>query len=75
MNFVKLSFAMMEYNSIDFYCLPRDMSFGSRELLLAVGWLLLTSYVLEVSTNRKLRESPMNKEFDVKGYQVYIGNV
>jgi hypothetical protein len=51
------------------------MSFGSRELLLAVGWLLLTSYVLEVSTNRKLRESPMNKEFDVKGYQVYIGNV
>ncbi|PNF21617.1 hypothetical protein B7P43_G12573 [Cryptotermes secundus] len=68
-NFVKLSFAMMEYNSIEFYCLPQDMSFGSRELLISVGWLMLTSNVLEISTNRKLRESPMNMEFDVEGYQ------
>lgn len=66
---------MMEYNSIEFYCLPPDMSFGSRELLISVGWLMLTSNVLEVSTNRKLRESPMNMEFDVEGYQVYIGNM
>lgn len=70
MSFVKLSFAMMEYNSIEFYCLPPDMSSGSRELLLAMGWLMLISNVLEVSTNRKLRESPMNMEFDVKVNQV-----
>jgi hypothetical protein len=65
---------MMEYKSIEFYCLPSDMSFGSRELLLALGWLLLTSNVLEVSTNRKLRESPMNMEFNVKVNQVCTGN-
>ncbi|XP_021925042.1 uncharacterized protein C14orf80 homolog isoform X2 [Zootermopsis nevadensis] len=65
-SFVKLSFAMMKYNSIEFYCLPPDMSSGSRELLLAMGWLMLISDVLEVSTNRKLRESPMSMEFDVK---------
>jgi hypothetical protein len=66
---------MMKYKSIEFYCLPSDMSFGSRELLLALGWLLLTSNILEISTNKKLRESPMNMEFDVKVYQVCIGNV
>lgn len=69
-SFVKLSFAMMKYNSIEFYCLPPDMSSGSRELLLAMGWLMLISDVLEVSTNRKLRESPMSMEFDVKVNQV-----
>jgi hypothetical protein len=61
----------MKYNSIEFYCLPLDMSFGSRELLLAMGWLLFTYDILETSTNRKLRESPMNMEFDVKVYQVH----
>jgi hypothetical protein len=66
---------MMKYKSIEFYCLPSDMSFGSRELLLALGWLLLKSNVLEVSTNKKLRESPMNMEFDVTVYQVCVGNV
>jgi hypothetical protein len=69
-SFVKLSFAVMEYNSIEFYCLPPDMSSGSRELLLALGWLLLTSNVIEVSVNRKLRESPTNMEFDVNVNQV-----
>lgn len=69
-NCVKLSFAVMEYSSIEFYCLPPDMSFGSRELLLAMGWLLLTSNVLEVSISRKLRESPINTEFDVNVNQV-----
>jgi len=67
---VKLSFAMMEYKSIEFYCLPQDMSFGSRELLLAMGWLLLIANVLEVSTNRKFRESRMNLEFDTNVNQV-----
>jgi hypothetical protein len=65
-----MSFALLEYNSIEFYCLPPDMSYGSRELLLAMGWLLLTSNVLELSTSRKLRESPMNMEFDVTANQV-----
>jgi hypothetical protein len=46
------------------------MSYGSRELLLAMGWLLLTSNVLELSMSRKLRESPMNMEFDVNVNQV-----
>jgi len=53
---VKLSFAVMEYNSIEFLYLLPDMSFGSREFLLAVGWLLLTSNVLGVTLSRKLRE-------------------
>ncbi|XP_021925044.1 uncharacterized protein LOC110832394 isoform X4 [Zootermopsis nevadensis] len=74
-SFVKLSFAMMKYNSIEFYCLPPDMSSGSRELLLAMGWLMLISDVLEVSTNRKLRESPMSMEFDVKVNQVHESTV
>lgn len=65
-----MSFALLEYNSIEFYCLPPDMSHGSRELLLAMGWLLLTSNVLELSMSRKLRESPMNMEFDVNVNQV-----
>jgi len=65
-----MSFALLEYNSIQFYCLPPDMSYGSRELLLAMGWLLLTSSVLELSMSRKLRESPMNMEFDVIVNQV-----
>jgi hypothetical protein len=67
---VKFSFAAMEYNSIEFYCLQPDMLSGSRELLLAMGWLMLTSNVLEVSTNRKLRVSPMNMEYDFKVNQV-----
>jgi hypothetical protein len=65
-----MSFALLEYNSIQFYCLPPDMSYGSRELLLAMGWLLLTSSVLELSMSRKLRESPMNMEYDVIVNQV-----
>jgi hypothetical protein len=65
-----MSFALLKYSSIAFYCLPPDMSYGSRELLLAVGWLLLTSNVLELSMSRKLRESPMNMEFDVNINQV-----
>ena len=67
---VKMSFALLEYNTVEFYCLPPDMSYGSRELLLAMGWLLLTSNVLELSMSRKLRESPMNMEFDVNDNQV-----
>ena len=65
-----MSFALLEYNSIEFYCLPPDMSYGSRELLLAMGWLLLTSNVLELSMRRKLRESPINMEIDVNVNQV-----
>ena len=65
-----MSFALLGYNSIDFYCLPPDMSHGSRELLLAMGWLLLTSNVLELSVDRKLRVSPMSMEFDVNVNQV-----
>jgi len=65
-----MSFALLEYNSIEFYCLPPDMSYGSRELLLAMGWLLLTSNVLELSMSRKLRVLPMNMEFDVNVNQV-----
>jgi len=65
-----MSFALLEYNSIEFYCLPPDMSYGSRELLLAMGWLLLTSNVLELSMSRKLRVSPMSMEFDVNVNQV-----
>jgi len=37
-------------------CLLPDTSFGSREFLLAVGWLLLTANILEVAMSRKLRE-------------------
>jgi hypothetical protein len=65
-----MSFALLEYNSIEFYCLPPDMSYGSRELLLAMGWLLLTSNVLELSMRRKLRESPINMEIDVNVNQL-----
>jgi len=37
-------------------CLLPDTSLGSREILLAVGWLLLTSNILEVAMSRKLKE-------------------
>ncbi|XP_069689726.1 tubulin epsilon and delta complex protein 1-like isoform X2 [Periplaneta americana] len=67
--FVKLSFAALEYKNIDFYCLPSDMSSGSRELLLALGWLLLVENLLEKSTEKKLRDSSMNMEFDVQTIQ------
>jgi hypothetical protein len=53
---VKLGFAVMEYNSIEFKCLPPDTCFGSSEFLLAVDRLLLTSDVSEGAMSRKLRE-------------------
>ncbi|PSN50767.1 hypothetical protein C0J52_05963 [Blattella germanica] len=52
---VKMCFAMLGYRCLDFYCLPPDMSNGSRELLLALGWLLITQNVLENSVSKALR--------------------
>jgi hypothetical protein len=46
------------------------MSFASRELLLAMGWLLLASDVLKISMSWKLKDSPMNMEFYVNFDQV-----
>ena len=35
------------YRSVGFYSLPEDMSFGSRQILLAVGWLVASEKVID----------------------------
>ncbi|XP_075223061.1 tubulin epsilon and delta complex protein 1-like isoform X2 [Lycorma delicatula] len=45
---VKLCFASCDYDCLFFYCLPVNMSTGSRELLLALGWLLAKTKFLEM---------------------------
>ncbi len=46
MIFVKHELQQRGFCSRDFACLPHDMSDGSRELLLALGWLLCKEHVI-----------------------------
>lgn len=60
--FVKYQLFIRQYCSKEFYCLSSDMIVGSRELLLALGWLIATFNILENIVKQKVLESPINKE-------------
>jgi Tubulin epsilon and delta complex protein 1 len=45
--YVKREFQQRGYNSLHFASLPKDMTDGSRELLLAFGWLLGSEKILD----------------------------
>jgi hypothetical protein len=45
--YVKREFEQRGYNSLQFASLPKDMSDGSRELLLAFGWLLGSEKIID----------------------------
>lgn len=62
---MKLQFALLGYKNIQFYCLPEDMSSGSRELLIAFSWLLQTDKLLDNMLKRKLQNSDISKDFDL----------
>lgn len=47
MVYVKREFQQRGYNSLHFASLPKDMSEGSRELLLAFGWLLGSEKIMD----------------------------
>lgn len=40
------------------------MSYGSRELLLALGWLIASENILFTLTNYRIRNSLLSKEYD-----------
>lgn len=60
---VYTKYAMQEhgYLSLEFSNLPSDMSHGSRELLLAIGWLLSTKRLMDKLADLHL--SPLDQEF------------
>jgi hypothetical protein len=49
------------YFSKEFSTLPNDMSSGSREVLLAIGWLLSSKKVIEKFVD--LQSSPLDQEY------------
>eukprot|EP00794_Sanderia_malayensis_P008251 gene8251-9133_t len=50
--FVKSAYFQLDYRCKDFYSLPNDMSYGSRELLIAFGWFIAQYEVFEVLETR-----------------------
>lgn len=68
MTFVKLSFAFLQYPVTQFYALSSNGQGekgrgASRELLLALAWLLATQDVLATSVNEKISNSILSQEF------------
>lgn len=63
---VKYHFASLLYRNAEFYALPDDMSYGSRELLLAFSWLLCKNQVLENHLKQELSKSDISKEFNLR---------
>ena len=45
--YVKRELMRRGYNSLHFACLPNDMVDGSRELLLAFGWLMVSEKIID----------------------------
>lgn len=68
---VKLQLACMGYNCCEFYSLPTDCSSGSRELLLALMWVIAKENALAVLTQERVRQSPLSQEYsDISKEQV-----
>lgn len=63
-NCVKLCFAILNYDCYSFYCLPIDMSAGSRELLLAFSWLLADTEILSFKLIEFINKTIFRDEFD-----------
>lgn len=62
---VKLYFAGLLYKNADFYSLPEDMKTGSRELLLALSWLICRKKILENFIKIELSKSELSQEIDL----------
>nr|CAD7415223.1 unnamed protein product [Timema cristinae] len=60
----KLTLAAMNYDCPEFYCLPVNMDAGSRELLLAIAWLLANKNILEILYQTKLQNFVQEMDFD-----------
>nr|CAD7606787.1 unnamed protein product [Timema genevievae] len=60
----KLTLAAMDYDCPEFYCLPVNMDAGSRELLLAIAWLLANKNILDVLYQTKLQNFVQEMDFD-----------
>ncbi|XP_043462067.1 tubulin epsilon and delta complex protein 1-like [Leptopilina heterotoma] len=52
----KLNFAFLQYKTVEFYLIPENDVYNSRELLLALGWLLASNNVIE----KKLKSNLVN---------------
>lgn len=60
---VKLRLAAQGYNSAEFYSLPSDETSGSRELLLALMWIIASENALANLTQECVRRSPLCQEY------------
>lgn len=60
---VKLRLASHGYNSAEFYSLPSDNKSGSRELLLALMWIIANENALANLTQECVRRSPLCQEY------------
>ncbi|XP_034233071.1 tubulin epsilon and delta complex protein 1-like [Thrips palmi] len=60
---VKLRLASQGYNSAEFYSLPADNTSGSRELLLALMWIIANENALATLTQECVRQSPLCQEY------------
>lgn len=55
--------ASRNYTCTEFYCVPVDGGTGSRELLLALMWLIAKENVLAFLTQECVRQSPLSHEY------------
>ncbi|XP_051176302.1 tubulin epsilon and delta complex protein 1-like [Leptopilina boulardi] len=58
----KLNFAFLQYSALEFYFIPETDVYNSRELLLALGWLLATTHVLEKKVKSNIVNSSLGQE-------------
>lgn len=77
---VKLNFAVNNYKCVEFYALPQDYSSSSRELLIALAWLISNTNVLSKLVEQKLSNYTINYEFPEKQFskdnesKIYLSN-
>ena len=58
----KLNFAFLQYSALEFYSIPENDTYNSRELLLALGWLFSSNNVMETTVKSKIINSLLGKE-------------
>lgn len=71
---VKFQLVLKGYNSSEFYSLPTDNTTGSRELLLALMWVIAKENALSVLTQECVRRSPLCREYPDIAEQQTSGN-
>lgn len=62
MNSVKCYLRSLAYNSLQFFTLPDDMSYGSRELLLTLGFVIAKGELNRIVFD-KIKESPFHYDY------------